>query len=147
MLFRSLNFTHKEQENPDFKREPLLPHRYTTLGPGMASADVNGDGTVDVFIGNARESGGSTLFLQENNAVGKLIAAKTQPWKSLDVDVMGALFFDADGDNDQDLYVAVGGSEFSWPSNKYEHKLYSNDGKGNFTESKGTLPGVISSAS
>ncbi len=141
------NFVHSEQENPDFKREPLLPHRYTTLGPGMASADVNGDGTIDIFIGAARESSGSSLLLQNNSPDGKLSPSKSQPWKTLDVDVMGAVFFDADGDNDQDLYVAVGGSEFSWPSNKYEHKLYTNDGKGNFTESKGALPGVVSSAS
>jgi hypothetical protein len=140
-----LNFNHLEQENPDFKREPLLPHRYTTLGPGMSAGDVNGDGLQDLFVGNARESSGSTLFLLQ--ADGKYIAAGSQPWKSLDADVMGSLLFDCDGDMDLDLYVAVGGSEFEWPSNKYEHQIYINDGKGGFTNGKGRLPNVISSSS
>jgi len=140
-----LNFNHVEQENPDFKREPLLPHRYTTLGPGMSTGDVNGDGLQDLFVGNARESAGSSLFLQQKD--GKYIPASSQPWKSLDADVMGSLFFDCDGDKDLDLYVAVGGSEFEWPSNKYEHQLYINDGKGGFTVGKGRLPNVISSGS
>lgn len=140
-----LNFNHLEQENPDFKREPLLPHRYTTLGPGMSSGDVNGDGLQDVFVGNARESSGSTLFLLQKD--GKYVTAGSQPWKSLDADVMGSLLFDCDGDKDLDLYVAVGGSEFEWPSNKYEHQIYINDGKGNYANGKGRLPNVISSSS
>lgn len=140
-----LNFTHTEQENPDFKREPLLPHRYTTLGPGMSTGDVNGDGLFDLFVGNARESAGSTLFLQGND--GKYKTSSSQPWQSLDADVMGSVFFDCDGDKDLDLYVAVGGSEFEWPSNKYEHQLYINDGKGNFSLGKGRLPNVVSSSS
>lgn len=140
-----LNFNHLEQENPDFKREPLLPHRYTTLGPGMSTGDVNGDGLQDVFVGNARESSGSTLFLLQKD--GKYVTAGSQPWKSLDADVMGSLLFDCDGDKDLDLYVAVGGSEFEWPSNKYEHQIYINDGKGNYANGKGRLPNVISSSS
>lgn len=141
----NLNFNHLEQENPDFKREPLLPHRYTTLGPGMCSGDVNADGLIDVFVGNARESSGSKLFLQ--NKDGSYSNASKQPWASLDADVMGSLLFDCDNDNDLDLYVSVGGSEFEWPSNKYEHKLYINDGNGIFTEGQGRLPNVISSGS
>ena len=140
-----LNFNHVEQENPDFKREPLLPHRYTTLGPGMSAGDVNGDGLQDLFVGNARESKGSTLFLLQKD--GKYTVAGSQPWQSLDADVMGSLLFDCDGDRDLDLYVAVGGSEFEWPSNKYQHQLYLNDGKGNFSVAKDRLPNVISSSS
>ena len=139
-----LDFLHQEQENPDFKREPLLPHRYTTLGPGVSSADVNNDGKMDVFITNARTSSGCKLYLQQ--AGGKLSASASQPWKSLsNVDIVGSLFFDADGDGDEDLYLAPGGSEYDIPSPNYDHKIYINDGKGNFALGKGILPAVNTS--
>lgn len=139
-----LNFLHQEQENPDFKREPLLPHRYTTLGPGMASADVNGDGLMDFFITNAREGSGCKLYLQNKN--GKFNLSSSQPWTVMKyVDVVGCLFVDTDNDGDQDLYLAAGGSEYDWPSEKYQHELFINDGKGNFKMSSGLLPNVNTS--
>lgn len=139
------NFKHQEQETPDFKREPMLPHRFTMMGPGMASGDVNGDRLDDIFVGNAAGSSGSSLMIQGSN--GKFSPSSSQPWKSIQADVTGCLFFDFDGDKDLDLYVAVGGSEFAWPSNKYNHKLYENNGKGNFTDVSNKLPSVIGSSS
>ena len=144
-ISETLLFKHTEVETPDFKREPLIPHRYTMQGPGMSSGDVNGDGLDDVFVGNAAQSSGSVLFLQD--PTGKFKAGNSQPWKSLKADVMGSLIFDADNDGDNDLYVAVGGSEFGWPSNNYKHALYLNDGKGNFKDNSNNLPNVNCSGS
>lgn len=50
------------------------------------------------------------------------------------------MFFDCDGDKDQDLYVCSGGSEFSSNSTALIDRLYINDGSGVFTRSPQVLP-------
>lgn len=133
-----LNFTHTEDEFNDFEREKLIFHMMSTEGPLMSHADVNGDGLEDVFIGGARGQSGS-IFLQ--NSSGSFI--------SVDVPVLeedklsedtGSEFFDADGDGDQDLYVASGGNGFPETSSALADRLYINDGKGQFSRSNQILP-------
>jgi len=50
------------------------------------------------------------------------------------IDDAGILLFDADGDNDLDLYTASGGAENEPQSKAYVDHFYTNDGKGNFKE-------------
>ena len=38
-----LDFRHKEDEFIDFNRERLIPHKFSNLGPSIATGDVNGD--------------------------------------------------------------------------------------------------------
>jgi hypothetical protein len=45
---------------------------------------------------------------------------------------MGILLFDADNDNDLDLYTVGGGSENPINSDSYQDGFFENDGKGNF---------------
>lgn len=133
-----LTYTQKENDFIDFKREPLIPYKCSRKGPYYAKADVNGDKLEDLFIGGAAGSEGK-LMLQ--NATGSFTEKKQAAFTAaISQEDMSALFFDADGDGDMDLYVVSGGAEFSAGNALYQDRLYKNDGKGNFTFATNALP-------
>src|SRR5690606_14726341 len=59
----------------------------------------------------------------------------------------GMLLFDADNDNDLDLYVVAGSYESEGDEKRYADQLYLNDGKGVFTATTDALPSTIASGS
>ncbi len=139
---KGLNYRHKEAAFVDFKVQPLLPHMFSKNGPGIAVGDVNGDGIEDFIIGGTAASNGS-LFVQ--SAGGNFIERPLLK-KSLSDD-MGLLLFDADNDNDLDLYIVGGGSESPAQSEAYQDAFFLNDGKGNFTYMPNALPDTKGSGS
>ncbi len=140
-----LDFTHKENNYNDFKREIMLPHMLSTLGPKLAVGDVNKDGIEDVFIGGAKGSAGG-IYLQTRSG-GFIKSNKIDLHSDAFSEDMGAIFFDADGDRDLDLYVVSGGNEFEKTDPALKDRLYINSGKGNFFKSKNNLPDFTSSGS
>jgi enediyne biosynthesis protein E4 len=60
---------------------------------------------------------------------------------------LGELFFYADGDLDQDLYVVSGSFEFNAGSPEYQDRLYFNNGRGEFTLKSEALPNTTASGS
>jgi hypothetical protein len=52
----------------------------------------------------------------------------------------GILLFDANGDGNQDVYIASGGYQFNPGDINYQDRLFINDGKGNFKEDTSALP-------
>jgi enediyne biosynthesis protein E4 len=138
-----IDFEHKENEYDDFQREILLPHKQSALGSFAAKGDINGDGLDDFFIGGAKGQASATYF-QTNG--GKFVKTNQDVWKADAAhEDMDALFFDADGDGDQDLYVVSGGNEFEHSDALLQDRLYFNDGKGNFTKKADALPKMLTS--
>jgi hypothetical protein len=140
---RGIKYRHRESEYADFKIEPLLPHKYSANGPGIAVGDVNGDGAEDLFVGGAFNQSGE-FFIQQKN--GDFLSRVLTTQKKYEED-MGVLLFDVDQDDDNDLYIVSGGNEFEAGSTYYQHKLFTNDGKGAFTLAKSALPQMNSSGS
>ncbi|MEF8940967.1 MAG: VCBS repeat-containing protein, partial [Salinivenus sp.] len=121
-----------EGDIDDFRRQPLMVQAKSFEGPALATADVNGDGRQDVFVGGGNGQA-SRLYLQREDGT---FAERTPPAfaadrASNDVD---AVFLDVDGDGDLDLYVASGGyGAFSENDPVLQDRLYLNDGSGTFT--------------
>lgn len=123
----------------DFVRQPLMVNPKSFSGPVLATADVNGDGLLDVFVGGG-EGQSSVLYLQRQG--GQFTAANQQAFesdrRSSDID---AAFADFNGDGFTDLYVASGGYGLFGPDDAaLQDRVYVNDGKGNFKKLDGALP-------
>lgn len=133
-----LNYKHAENPYVDFNVQPLIPHEVSTQGPKLAVADVNGDGLDDFFVCGGKGQGGS-LFQQTK--AGSFIATNESVFhREAACENVNALFFDADGDGDKDLYVVNGGNEAHGNDSTLLDRLYLNDGKGTFKPSTGLPP-------
>ena len=50
------------------------------------------------------------------------------------------MFFDCDNDGDPDLFIGPGGNNVPANSRQLQHRLFKNDGKGNFTIDANAFP-------
>ncbi len=141
-----IQYEHIEYGTNDFKRQTLLHYMPSAVGPVMAVADVNGDRLADVFVGGARENP-AKLFVQ--SADGKFRPSPFFNYKEdfncTDAD---AIFFDADNDGDQDLYVASGGyGDYARTDPALQDRIYFNSGSGRFARIVDALPSMPAATS
>jgi len=141
----SADDTHSAFRFNDFNYERLLPWRLSNEGPGMAIADVNGDGSDDIYMGADRNHGRQ---LQLQNSTGGFDTTKINlPAGATGANDMGNLFFDFDNDNDNDLYIVSGGNLAPENDSIYVDRLLENDGHGRFTLTEGIIPKIPSCGS
>ena len=127
---------HNEDDYVDFYAERNIPFMLSRQGPKAATADVNGDGLADIYIGGAKDQPGQ-LYLQTSGGFVKKDIPDFKTYAFDDVTV--AFFFDCDHDGDIDLFTGAGGNFAATPGS-FQNQLYLNDGKGNFTLKRGALP-------
>lgn len=135
------NWTHQED---GFKQERdleyLLPRSFSNLGPAFASADVNGDGLYDFYVGGAKDQPGQ-LFIQTSE--GNFDIAKNPLFQQLaKAEDVTAAFADFNGDGAVDLYVGSGGNEYKSGNLFYFDRVYFGDGKGGFQFIPNALPPI-----
>ena len=116
-----------ESNFDDFKTETLLPHKMSEDGPALALGDINNDGRSDFYIGGSKGVSG-TLYLQTDSGNFKKSGINANTFeKDRFYEDVDAVFFDADLDGDQDLYVVSGSNEYEEGSKYYEDRVYRND--------------------
>jgi len=138
-------YKHSETDVIDYNLQRTLPHKFSQAGPGLSVGDVNQDGLEDFVIGGS--AGNSTLlFIQQADGtfLSTEIGLKEDNKPEEDE---GLLLFDADNDNDLDLYVVSGSIEPGQSLDIFQDRLYVNNGKGGFTLNKNALPDTRSSGS
>ena len=64
---RLLQHTHIDIPYDDFQRQPLLPRKFSQLGPGVAWFDLDGDGWEDLIVGSGK---GGKLAVFRNDGKG-----------------------------------------------------------------------------
>lgn len=97
------------------------------LGKGIAMADVNNDGLIDLYISN--KGGSNRLYLNNGNGTFTDFTAQAGPGVDHPGFTMGSVFGDYDNDGCADLYLATGG--------QYEieaNRLFKGNCDGTFTE-------------
>ena len=131
----SPDFRHIELDYADFNVQPMLLHKLSQQGPGVAVAELNGDDYDDLYVSGSYNQPGQFLY---GSATGFEPAPMLIDEPNPAPEELGVLFFDADGDGDEDLYVVSGSYEFDLEHGDYADRLYENR-SGRFTRVLGGL--------
>ncbi|MBM3832138.1 MAG: hypothetical protein FJ403_02450 [Verrucomicrobia bacterium] len=73
-----LGHQHVDEPFDDFARQPLLPRKFSDLGPGVTWCDFNGDGWDDLFIGAGR---GGRLGVFRNDGQGRFVRQRAKAFE------------------------------------------------------------------
>ncbi|MDW8332049.1 MAG: VCBS repeat-containing protein, partial [Cyclobacteriaceae bacterium] len=136
-----IRFTHVENEYNDFNHDRLLFIMTSNEGPCLCTGDINKDGQDDFYIGGAVGQAGR-LYVQRADGTFYTLANDVfdEDSQSEDTD---CLFFDANSDGFDDLFVASGGREYSSSSTALIDRLYFSEGGKKLAKSSQVFPGTL----
>jgi hypothetical protein len=137
---QGLQFSHQENDYVDFDRDRLLFNMISNEGPCVCTADINRDGTQDIYLGGARGQAGA-LLLQDKS--GSFKQTTQQDFESdKDSEDTDCVFADVNSDGFPDLYVTSGSNETSSSSSLLLDRLYINNRGSKFNRTEQSLPAV-----
>ncbi len=152
LIFKKINeeslvaFSHPESDYIDYNVQALLLHKLSQLGPGIAVSDVNSDGLDDFYVGGSHFNKGSFFIQQSDGTFLEKDLLPGDKGESKREEELGVLFFDADGDRDEDLYLVSGGYEYEITDSSYQDRLFINE-NGKFVHHARALPDFLASGS
>ncbi|QRR01783.1 VCBS repeat-containing protein [Dyadobacter sandarakinus] len=140
-----VTYQHEGFNENDFKRQPLMLSMYSQTGPVVARGDVNHDGLDDIFV-SGDQNKQARIWLQQPGGTFSEMPGFSVGDENISA-ASAAMFFDANGDGFDDLYVAKGGYSMFEPNTiSLQDEIYLNDGKGNLNLSVLSLPNLKSSS-
>lgn len=141
-----LPFEHFEMDYTDYNVQPLLMHKLSQYGPGIAVGDINNDQLEDFYVSGSHFKRGRFFMQQADGGfdIQDLLGVGEEKEKL--EEELGSLLFDADRDGDLDLYLVSGGYEYTKGNEVYQDRLFLNE-NGQFIKSERALPKFLSSGS
>jgi enediyne biosynthesis protein E4 len=105
-LSPTLGHTHHENEFNDFERQHGLPRKPSQSGPGVAWADVDGDGWDDLVIGSGK---GGSLAIFHNDTRGGFQLTHDSRFADSPQDQTGIVFW---RDSEKSSHILVGSANY-----------------------------------
>lgn len=121
-----------ETDFSDCNIQPTLQHKLSQYGPGIAVGDIDNNGFEDFYLGGSSDNPG-LFFMQDADGKFTKDASRFTQKEDILFEDMGVLLFDADNDNDLDLYLVSGSYEIPADHAVSNDRFFLNDGKGMFT--------------
>ncbi|MCF0073226.1 VCBS repeat-containing protein [Dyadobacter sp. CY261] len=124
-----IDYRHEGFSENDFKRQPLMLSMYSQTGPVVVKGDVNKDGLDDIFVSGDQNKKAKIWLQQRGGAFSEMpgFAIGDEETSA----ISAAVFFDANGDGFDDLYIAKGGYSMFEPNTvSFQDEIYLSNGKG-----------------
>ncbi|MGX5852701.1 VCBS repeat-containing protein [Dyadobacter jiangsuensis] len=141
----AISYQHEGFSENDFKRQPLMLSMYSQTGPVVAKGDVNKDGLDDIFV-SGDQNKQAKIWLQQKDGTFREMPGFAIGDENTSA-ISAAVFFDANGDGYDDLYIAKGGYSLFEPNTvSLQDEVYLSDGKGGLSLSVLSVPNLKASS-
>ncbi|NQW30113.1 MAG: VCBS repeat-containing protein [Ignavibacteria bacterium] len=150
LLPNAFPFYYKENLFDDFKRERLVPYRFSDWGPGFTwRKSASGFGADVVLSAPKYSSSALYTFSAAGSVPDGPLWSKAVDLNSNESEQVAALFVDVNSDGVKDLYMVAGGNEFDKDDKELRDKLFIADKKdpNNLIVADENLPESIQSGS